>query len=51
MLARSDARSAGWDRGLDAVIAQAEAAGVDPFPIMADELRAMGWTVKDPPGG
>jgi hypothetical protein len=45
------------DRSVDAALswsetlAQAEAAGVDPYPIVADELRAMGWTVEDPPGG
>jgi hypothetical protein len=43
------------DRSVDAALtwsetlAQAEAAGIDPYPVVADELRAMGWTVEDPP--
>jgi hypothetical protein len=43
------------DRSVDAALswsetlAQAEAAGIDPYPIVADELRAMGWTAEDPP--
>ena len=30
------------------VIGWCERAGIDPYPIMADELRALGWTVEEP---
>lgn len=33
---------------LAGLIEWCQRAGVDPYPIMADELRAMGWTVEEP---
>lgn len=30
------------------LMARCFAEGLDPYPIMADELRAMGWTVEEP---